>query len=341
MTCVRRFAIGLGLCSLAACASSGGRAQSNAPTAGPAALTHAPLAEPALEAIVLGTAQDGGLPHVGCRRAPCERARREPAFARSVVSLALVDRVARRRFLVEATPDLPRQLDRLDALAPPWPVDTTGAPGASPRPNPVDGVLITHAHIGHYAGLVHFGREVASTRGLPLYGSARLLGFLQQSGPWRLLFELGQVEPRPLAMDERTPLTAQLSVTALRVPHRDEFSDTVAFVISGPNRTLLFVPDIDRWAAWERRIEDVVAGVDVALIDATFHSAGELPGRAESEVPHPLVTDSMRRLAAQAQKVIFIHLNHTNPLCDPESAESRAARQAGFRIAEEGMRIVL
>jgi pyrroloquinoline quinone biosynthesis protein B len=284
-----------------------------------------------VEVIVLGTAQDGGLPHVGCRKAPCERARRDPSFARGAVSLALVDPVAGRRFLVEATPQLPSQLDRLDALAP-------EAAGAD---NPVDGVLLTHAHIGHYTGLVHFGREVASTRDLPLFATHRMLEFLATSGPWKLLFDLHQVAPRRLDYDVKVALTEHLAVTAIRVPHREEWSDVVAYRIDGPNRSLLFLPDIDRWAAWDRKIEDVVRGVDVALLDGTFYSTGELPGRDPAEVPHPLVVDTVERLRDQAGKVVFIHLNHTNPLVDPASPESIAIRAAGFRIAEEGLRIPL
>jgi pyrroloquinoline quinone biosynthesis protein B len=301
--------------------------------AGGGVARHAPAVavSPAVEVLILGTAQDGGLPHVGCRRAFCERARRHPGFARRVVSLAVLDHYAGKRFLVEATPDLPAQLDRLDALAP--------QPAAGR--NPVDGVLVSHAHIGHYTGLIHFGREVASTQKLPFFGTERMIAFLRQSGPWSLLFELEQLDPHVLAYDTRMALTERCAVTAIRVPHRDEFSDTVAFRIEGPQRSLLFLPDIDRWDTWERRIEDMVRGVDVALLDATFYSAGELPGRDPSKVPHPLVIDSMARLKEQATKVIFIHLNHTNPLLDPDSPEARSARAAGFRIAVEGMRIPL
>ena len=279
---------------------------------------------------MLGTAQDGGLPHVGCHRAPCERARHDPTFARHVVSLAIVDHAAGRRFLVEATPD------------------SAGPAGPAGRPRPrARGAqsrrrrAATHAHVGHYSGLIHFGREVASTQRLPLYASARMLDFLRHAGPWKLLFDLEQVEAHELVEGAPTRLTDRVAVTSLRVPHRDEFSDTLALRIDGPGRSLLFVPDTDRWATWARPIEELVRGADVALLDGTFHAAGELPGRNPAEVPHPLVIDTMARLAQQSAKVIFIHLNHTNPLCDPDSPESRAARKAGFRIAEEGMRIPL
>lgn len=282
-----------------------------------------------VEVVVLGTAQDGGLPHVGCHEAPCERARHDPSFRRLVVSLGIVDRTAHRRFLVEATPDLPEELDRLDAFA----------GGARPRGrNPVDGVLLTHGHVGHYTGLVHFGREVASTKSLPLYGTDRMLAFLRGAGPWSLLFELHQLEGRTLRPDRPTSLTRRLRVTPVVVPHRDEFTDTVGLRFEGPSKKLLFVPDIDKWERWERHIEDEVARVDVALLDATFHSPAELPGRSLDEIPHPMVTETVARLArlAKRKRIVFIHMNHSNPICDSESDEARAVRAAGFEIAKEG-----
>ncbi len=299
-----------------------------------------PRGEPAptplgdVEVVVLGTAQDGGLPHVGCHAAPCERARRDVSFRRLVVSLGILDRRAGQRFLVEATPDLPAQLDRLDLIA----------GGARPRgQNPVDGVLLTHAHVGHYVGLVHFGREVSATRALPIYASERMLGFLQGAGPWKLLFDFGHAKPHIVPPDQPVALTDRLKVTAIVVPHRDELSDTVAFRFEGPTKKLLFLPDIDRWEKWSRRIEDEVAGVDIALLDATFYGANEVPGRNAAEIPHPLVTDTVARLRtlAKGKRIVLLHLNHTNPLADPKSAEAEAVRAAGLEVGEDGMRFAL
>jgi len=250
------------------------------------------------------------------------------------VSLGIVDRVADRRFLVEATPDVPEQIDLLDSVA------------GDPRPrgtNPVDAVLLTHAHIGHYTGLIHFGREVSSTKALPLHATDRMFEFLKSAGPWSLLFELSQVAPHPLTPDRPTTLTDRLRVIPIVVPHRDEFSDTVGFRFEGPRKKLLFIPDIDRWERWERSIEAEVEAVDIALLDATFHSPAELPGRSLEEIPHPMVTETALRLKglARSRRVILIHMNHSNPICDPESAEARSVRAAGLEVATEGMRFGL
>lgn len=268
--------------------------------------------------MVLGIAQDGGVPHIGCAQDLCRRARRDPRRAQRVVCLGLVDESAGRRFLVEATPDLPAQLEQMGVRSP-------------------DGILVTHAHIGHYTGLMYLGREALGARSVPVYATARMAAFLRANGPWSQLSGLGQIELREIEPGAEFGLSPALRVTALRVPHRDEYSDTVGFRIRGPSRTLLFVPDIDKWEKWDRRLEDEVAAADVALLDGTFSSADELPGRSQAEIPHPLVGETVRRLSAPALRgrVLFVHLNHTNALLW-DSAARRRLEERGFTVARPG-----
>ncbi len=136
-----------------------------------------------------------------------------------------------------------------------------------------------------------------------------------------------------------------LSITPLPVPHRAEYTDTFGFLIRGPERALLYLPDIDKWELWERRIEDLITSVDVALLDGTFYAEGELPGRDMSEIPHPLIEDTIRRLkelpADQRRKIVFTHLNHTNPAVDPDSAATARITSAGMAVAKDGQRFGL
>jgi pyrroloquinoline quinone biosynthesis protein B len=161
--------------------------------------------------------------------------------------------------------------------------------------------------------------------------------FLRENGPWSLLTSQGHVELRVIEPGRELALTPSLAVTPLAVPHRDELSDTVGFRIRGASGTLLYVPDIDKWDKWERRIEDEVARVDHALLDGTFESAAELPGRSMAEVPHPLVPETRARLAALGSRVAFVHLNHTNRLLwEPAESASRA-----FRVCRDGEELPL
>ena len=277
-----------------------------------------------VSAIVLGIAQDGGVPHIGCTQDLCVRARREPAQRQRVAALGLV--AGDKRFLVDATPDLPSQIESLNA----------GRTLLDPA-RPVDGILLTHAHIGHYAGLMYLGREALGARGVPVYATPRMAAFLRANGPWSQLVSLGNIELREIEPDRPFTLAPGLTVTAIRVPHRDEYSDTVAFRIAGPSRALLYVPDIDKWEKWDRRLEDEVGAVGVALLDGSFESESELPGRSLLEIPHPLVGETASRLAGRTRgaDVRFIHLNHTNRLLWDEDAR-RALRGRGFRVADDG-----
>jgi pyrroloquinoline quinone biosynthesis protein B len=282
-----------------------------------------------VSAQVLGIAQDGGLPHIGCRQAACVAARRDARRRARVASLGLIDARANQRFLIDATPDIAAQLESLNA----------GRAGVE-RARPVDGILLTHAHIGHYAGLMYLGREALGARAVPVYATPRLASFLRTNGPWSQLVQLGNIELREIQPALEFALTPDLHVTALPVPHRDEFSDTVGFRVRGPRRSLLYVPDIDKWERWERRIEDELAAVDWALLDGTFERADELPGRSLAEIPHPLVGESAARLQALAARVLFIHLNHTNALLWDRAARRRLERR-GFRVARDGQELAL
>lgn len=291
---------------------------------------------------VLGTVQDGGLPHAGCTCDRCEAARRDPSRRRLVASLAVVLPASGRVYLIDASPDLHEQLDLL--------ADVRDAPAGAADRAPVDGVLLTHAHIGHYLGLAFFGYETMHTRDLPVWCTPRMAAFLRGNGPWSLLVERGNVElfevaPGGMEAGGTVDLGDGVTARAVAVPHRDEYTDTVGWRIEGPRRTLFYVPDTDSWAAWERPLPEAFAGVDVALLDSTFYSTGELPGRRVEEIGHPLVTDTMDRLedevAAGRLEVRLIHLNHSNPALDPASDAAREIARRGFAVAAEGEEIGL
>jgi pyrroloquinoline quinone biosynthesis protein B len=281
---------------------------------------------------VLGVAQDAGYPQTNCYRPHCLRAWEDPALRRRATSIAVVDREHGRKFLFDATPDMREQLYDLHRVAP----DSDYA---------LDGVFLTHAHIGHYAGLMHFGREAAGTHQIPVFAMPRLRDFLASNGPWDQLVRLGNIEIRELADGKAIALGPNLTVTPFLVPHRDEYSETVGYRIDGPKRSAVFIPDIDKWEMWDTDIRDVVRSVDYALLDATFFRDGELGGRDMSKIKHPFVTESMTLFedsdATDRARVIFIHMNHTNPLLFDGSPEQAEVEQRGFRYAREGMRLEL
>ncbi len=278
--------------------------------------------------VILGIAQDGGVPHVGTASPAWE----DPALRRYAASLAIVDPESNERWMVEATPDFKEQLHRLNVVC-----SDAGMNVGLP-----DGIAVTHAHVGHYLGLGFLGKEMLDTTALPVLTMPRMKCFLEENLPWSLLVRRKNIVLQPLQANAPHTLNSRLALVPLPVPHRDEYSETVGFKIEGPNRSVLFIPDIDRWEdwdAWGQSIEEQIANVDVALLDGTFFDERELPGRDMTQIPHPTVKSSLQRFkdlpADERRKIRFIHLNHSNPLLDPQSDERQTVERAGFGVAKE------
>jgi len=278
---------------------------------------------------VLGIAQDGGYPQAGCTAEHCLRHWRGEEKKRQVVSLGLTDQASGQNWLFEATPDFTAQLQQLQQ-----------ASGSSN----LSGIFLTHAHMGHYAGLLQLGREAMGAQGMPVYVMPKMKEFLENNAPWSQLVSLGNIKLILMEADQPIQLSSNLRVTPLKVPHRDEFSETVGFRIETAEKSLLFIPDIDKWPLWDRDIRAEVARVDVALLDATFYKDGELPNRNMSEIPHPFVAETISLFSSlsegEKRKVKFIHFNHTNPLIF-EGPERKQVKNLGFGVATEGERIEL
>lgn len=286
--------------------------------------------EPELTLMVLGVMQDGGLPHMACQKSCCLTSDFRLRSRKGVVSLGLYDHRFDQRYLFEATPDLTQQWQQMLKV---FPTDSSRI---------MDGIFLTHAHIGHYTGLALLGKEVMAADAVPVYAMPKMREFLRHNGPWDQLIDQNNIRLMPL--DDQKPLmvNANLKVTAFLVPHRDEYSETVGFRISGPNKSALFIPDIDKWNRWDQSIVELIKSVDYAFLDATFFDGNELPNRDMNQVPHPFVVESttlFQSLSAEDRaKVHFIHINHTNPIANPESGATKTVLEAGFQIAREGVK---
>ena len=246
------------------------------------------------ELVVLGIAQDAGIPQLRCFESPCSDIRAGRRKPEKVASVGVIDRTSGRAYLFDATPDMPAQIHAF-----------TG--GRLP-----DGIFLTHAHIGHYTGLMYLGKESTAAQGMPVYATARMGDFLRTNGPWSLLVKDGNIALHTVQADTTLNLPGGLDVTPIAVPHREEFTDTVGYVIAGPRARVLFVPDTDRWETWSRSIRELADQMDLVIVDGTFASASELKGRKIEEIPHPLMPVTRELVGGTRAKLWFIHLNHTN-----------------------------
>ena len=249
------------------------------------------------ELVVLGVAQDAGIPHLNCQQPLCTSIRAGKRRAERVASLGLRDRVSGRAYLFDATPDFNAQVHALTGGRPP------------------DGIFLTHAHIGHYTGLMYLGRESIGAREVPVYATPRMADFLTRNGPWSQLVSLGNIVTRPVGYDAPLTLPGGVQVTALKVPHRDEYSDTVGYILQGPRTRALFIPDIDRWEKWDRPVRELADTVDLAFLDGTFASPTEVNRNIE-EIPHPMMPATRALLKGSRARLWFIHVNHTNAELD-------------------------
>jgi len=274
---------------------------------------------------ILGVVQDGGFPHLGNNKTCCENIQQK----KFVTSIILINNENNESYLFDASPDINEQLnfmgDRIN--------------------KDLKGIFLTHAHIGHYTGLMFFGREALNSNLINVFAMPRMKKFLETNGPWSQLVKLNNINLIQIHSESVFSLSDQIRITPFEVPHRGEFSETVGYKIHGPNKTALFIPDIDKWYLWEKSIVDEVRKVDYALIDATFYDSKEVNYRDISEIPHPFVIETMSLFKNSSKKekskIYFIHLNHTNPLLDEKSKEFNDIINKGYNVAYEGLELNL
>ena len=278
--------------------------------------------------VVLGIAQDGGLPHAGCISNCCKKLW-DTKENKKVSSIGIVDPKTGQSWLIDATPNFAAQLHILENI----------------HKTKLSGIFLTHAHIGHYSGLLQLGREVMGAKYMPVYAMPRMKDFLNKNGPWNQLSSIGNIKIINLKNSKEIKLSSQLYIEPFLVPHRDEFSETVGYRIVSNNKSLIYIPDIDKWDKWDQDIFQVVLHTDYALLDGTFYSSDEIPHRDMSEIPHPFITETMNLLddmnSKNRKKIYFIHFNHSNSAINYTSSASNIIRSKRFNVAKEGLKLTL
>ena len=278
---------------------------------------------------ILGIAQDAGYPHIGCNKDCCNKNISDDVEY-FVTSIGLSDIENNKHYLFEATPDITSQIKYLkDGVE---------------NKKIIDGIFLTHAHIGHYSGLMYLGREALGAKNVPIYTMPRMKRFLEENGPWSQLVSLDNIDLKEINHNENVILSSDLRVIPIRVPHRDEFSETVGYKIIGKNKSALFIPDIDKWDLWDKNIIKEVKSVDYAFLDATFYSGEEI-NRSMSEIPHPFISETIDifkdELIETKNKIHFIHFNHTNPVLNKNITLRDSIQKLGFNFSKFGDRYML
>ena len=279
---------------------------------------------------ILGNTQDAGVPHIGCDSEFCQNNYESINYFYST-SIAVVDLANNKYILFEATPDITRQLNKISNDL----FKTFTLP---------ESIYLTHAHIGHYAGLMYFGRESLGAKNINVRTLPRMTDFLKNNGPWSQLININNIELQKIDFNSTISSLNNIIIKPIQVPHRDEYSETSGFIIQGKTKKALFIPDIDKWEKWNENLEEIIYKYDYLLLDATFYDEKEI-NRDINEIPHPLVTETIQLLnhlpIDQKNKVYFIHMNHTNMMLDPNSKLTKLIHQKGFKIARVGQKLYL
>ena len=275
---------------------------------------------------ILGIVQDAGYPHIGCEKDCCELVKPGDYF---VSCIGLVDKANNKRYLFDATPDMHNQLNLLEKF---------------PKGNLIDGIFLTHAHIGHYTGLMYLGREGLGGNKIKVYALNRMAAFLRKNGPWDQLIKLKNINIQTISNKNFIKLSKNILVIPIKVPHRDEYSETVGYKIIGKTKKILFIPDIDKWNEWDKDIIEEIKLVDYALIDGTFYNGLELD-RDMSEIPHPSIEETielfLNQPVSERNKIYFIHINHTNPILTNKNGVKDLIESYGFNVSKRGLKFNL
>ena len=262
-------------------------------------------------------------PHAGCVKKCCEMLW-EIGDKEKVTSLGIIDPKLNRSWIIDATPDFAEQYHILTKV----------------HNTQLQGIFLTHAHMGHYIGLLQLGREVMGAKDINVFCMPKMKYFLENNAPWQQLIDLNNISIKLLKSAKKHKLSHHLFIEPFLVPHRDEFSETVGYRVMGPKNSAIFIPDIDKWSKWDQDIKKVILNSNISFIDGTFYSNDEIPHRDMSEIPHPFIIETMEQLSSlnsiNTNKVHFIHLNHSNPALREHTSATKLIKAKHFNIAREG-----
>jgi len=277
---------------------------------------------------ILGSAAGGGLPQWNCACVNCIAARKGKIDPQTQSSIAIRDDSEKFQnwWLINASPDLPRQIEI--------------APWLQPRRNasrntPIAGVLLTNADIDHALGLLLLRQQ---EKPLIVYATDETRAALA----WldRTLARFCGIEWQKISSDFQR-LNGPIAFRAIQLPHSVAFQ----FLDEASGRLALVAPAV---AEVTRELSEASADSEVILFDGTFWNDDELaavrPGaRSAREMNHlPIRSGSLDFLRqSPAGRKIYTHINNTNPILMPGSLERAEVEQAGIEIAHDGLEIVL
>ena len=269
---------------------------------------------------ILGTIQDGGYPHPGCYQDCCENIRNK-SNNRLISSGAIINKISKEFWLLDLSPDINKQYHMIDSSY------------------KLSGIFLTHAHVGHYLGLMQLGLEVMNLKNIPIYAMPLMKKFIENNSSLKFLIENNNIIVKEINIIKDINLGNDLIISPFLVPHRNELSETVGYKLMTRKKSIIYLPDIDSWDEWNIELIDLIKDNNFLYIDGTFYDKNEIKNRDISKIPHPSVIDTMKLIGRlnkkHKKKIFFTHLNHTNNLLRKNTLEYSNLKKEGYNIASE------
>ena len=277
---------------------------------------------------ILGSAAGGGLPQWNCACPNCTAARTGKITPQTQSSIAISgdSEGFHRWFLINASPDLTRQIESMPRLQP---------RRDSPRNSPIAGLLLTNADIDHALGLLLLRQQEMPLVVYAADETRAALGWIEG-----VLAQFSGIEWQKTNMEFQT-LNGSMAFRAIELPRSVAFQ----FRDNSSGATALFAPSVGELTD---ELRNAVHESDVVLFDGTFWSDGELaairPGaRSARQMNHLPISDGSLDFLHQspARRKIYTHINNTNPILMASSRERAHVKQSGIEIARDGLEIVI
>jgi len=272
-----------------------------------------------MKILILGSGQDAGIPQIGCYCENCNNARSKKEYIHLSPSICFYDNEKEFCFLIDASPDIKYQVDLLKTMK----ISHTRKGNL-----PFDGIFLTHAHFGHCSGLWLLGQECTDEKNVPIYCSPIMKKFLQNNHPFNHLLDRNNIILREMEIGKELHFkNLNFFIKPIEVPHRNEYTDTVGFIIES-KRKLLYFSDLDFWT---EELTKHVNSVDIALLDGTFYTKDEIS--RYKDIPHPPIIETIDLFKDSETEIYFTHFNHSNPIVRPKGEEWNYVIKKGFKIA--------
>ena len=298
---------------------------------------------------VLGSAAGGGFPQLNCNCRNCRGVREGMAGLRPRTQTCVaVSRDGSAWTLLGASPDLRHQVAATSDLHP--------VPEKARRSSPIEAVVLTDGEIDAVGGLLSLREGFV----FDLFAPRNVLDMLAANNIFDVLAP-EVVRRLPLAENQTSRTSSGLEIEPFNVAgkitlYAEKHSKnlvsrdgTIGVRVSDPTTGASFF-HVPACAEVGQDLSARLRGARLLLFDGTLYDDGEMITQGLSEksgrrMGHMSMSGPQGSIAALAdlgiQRLVFVHINNSNPVLNEASAERLNVERAGWEVAFDGMEMRL